>query len=160
LDQIGSDSTPGSDPEFQVALFTLPPNRVSSIDRRQISVVSPDPNSFEGEEEEHRNLSRNRNALRVTQHDNEAVIQQGEEDLKNADRRNPRVGPLCSPARPRNLEYNGHDVFATTSAYMAAVFQVLESLPYTPELQEAHAGLHVAAALTQCVRKENSGYRA
>jgi len=68
-----------------VALFTLPPNRVSSIDRRQISVVSPDANSIEGEEEEHRNLSRNRNALCVTQHDNEAVIQQGEEDLKNAD---------------------------------------------------------------------------
>jgi len=49
-DQIGSDSAPGPDPGFQVALFTLPPNRDRLTEQRQISVVSSDSDSIDGEE--------------------------------------------------------------------------------------------------------------
>ena len=56
------------------------------------------------------------------------------------------------------LGYDGHDVFATPSANMAAVFQVFETLPNTPKLEKARARLHVAAAQIQCLRKENSSY--
>ena len=43
---------------------------------------------------------------------------------------------------------------------MAAVFQVFENLPKTPEIIKAHARLHVAAAQTQGLRKQYSDYRA
>jgi hypothetical protein len=52
--------------------------------------------------------------------------------MEDTDHRNPRK--QCSPIRPRNLntvfviDYNGQDIFATPSANLAAVFQVLEGL--------------------------------
>ena len=61
---------------------------------------------------------------------NEEAIDRAKHDLENADCRNPRN--RRSPIRPRNLDadsvldYNGQDVFATPSANLAAVFQVLE----------------------------------
>ena len=70
-------------------------------------------------------------------------------NLENADHRNPRN--RRSPIRARNLEadfdldYNDQDVFATPSANLAAVYQVLEGLQETPEIVKARARLHVAA---------------
>src|SRR6185503_4898498 len=98
---------------------------------------------------------------------NEQVICQGKEDLENYERRNPHVAPTCgSPPRPRNLEnefvldYDGNEVFAMPSTNMAAVFQVFENLPQTPEIAKARAHLHVVATQTQGLRKECSNYRA
>ena len=60
---------------------------------------------------------------------NNEAIDRANHDLENADSRNPRN--RRSPIRPRNLDtdfvldYNGQDVFATPSANLAAVFQVL-----------------------------------
>src|SRR6185295_20185596 len=67
---------------------------------------------------------------------------------------------------PRNLnadfvlDYNGQDAFATPSANLAAVFQVLKGLQETPEIIKARARLHVAATQAQQLRKDNSAYRA
>ena len=57
------------------------------------------------------------------------------------------------------LEYDGHDVFTTPSANMAAIFQVFETLSNTHEIEKARARFHVTAAQNQHMRKENSGYR-
>ena len=52
--------------------------------------------------------------------------------MQDVDRRNPRN--WRSPIRPCNLDadfvldYNGQDVFATPSANLAVVFQVLEGM--------------------------------
>ena len=79
----------------------------------------------------------------------DAAIDQANRELENAERRNPRN--RRSPIRPRNLDadfflnYNGQDVFATPSANLAAVFQVLEGLQETPEIVKARAHLNVAA---------------
>jgi hypothetical protein len=95
---------------------------------------------------------------------NDAAIHRAEHDLENADRRNPRN--RHSPIRPRNLDadfildYNGQDVFATPSANLAAVFQVVEGLQETPEIVKACAHLHVAATQAQQLCKDNSAYRA
>ena len=76
------------------------------------------------------------------------------------------VNNRCSPIKPRNLkddfvlDYDGDDVFATPSANMATVFQVVENLPNTLVIMKAHACLDVAATQTQRLRKENSAYRA
>ena len=84
---------------------------------------------------------------------NDAAIHRAERDMENADRRNPRNH--CSPIRPHNLDadfvldYNGQDVFATPSANLAAVFQVLEGLQETPEIIKTRARLHVAAMQAQ-----------
>ena len=84
---------------------------------------------------------------------NDEAIDRANCDLENADHRNPRN--RCSPIRPRNhdtdfvLDYNGQDVFATLSANLAAVFQVLEGLQETPEIIKARARLHVAATQAQ-----------
>ena len=43
------------------------------------------------------------------------------------------------------LDYNSQDVFATPSANLATVFQVLEGLQETPEIIKACARLNVAA---------------
>ena len=43
------------------------------------------------------------------------------------------------------LDYNSQDVFATPSANLATVFQVLEGLQETPEIIKARARLHVAS---------------
>ena len=92
---------------------------------------------------------------------------QAEEDLENAKRCNPRVGRRRpSPPKPRNLknefvlDYDGHHVFATPSANMAAVLQVFEGLPQTPDIEKARARLHVAATQAQGLRREYSNYRA
>ena len=80
---------------------------------------------------------------------NDEAIDRANRDLENAERRNPRN--RRSPIRPRNLDadfvlnYNGQDIFATPSANLAAVFQVLEGLQETPEIVKARARLHVAA---------------
>jgi hypothetical protein len=80
---------------------------------------------------------------------NDEVIDRANRDLENTDRRNPRN--QRSPFRACNLDadfvldYNGQDVFATPSANLAAVFQVLEGLQETPEIIKARARLHVAA---------------
>jgi hypothetical protein len=52
IDQVGSDLVPRPDAGYQEAIFTLPSNRVNSTDRHQISVVSADEASVEGEDEE------------------------------------------------------------------------------------------------------------
>ena len=95
---------------------------------------------------------------------NNEAIDRANRDLENAERRNPRN--RRSPIRPRNLDadfvlnYNGQDVFATPSANLAAVFQVLEGLQETPEIIKARARLHVAATQAQQLREDNSAYRA
>jgi len=50
-EQIQSDSTSSSEAEYQVAVFTHPPNRNNPNDRRQISVILLDSESF-GEDDE------------------------------------------------------------------------------------------------------------
>ena len=81
---------------------------------------------------------------------NNEAIDRANRDLENAECRNPRN--RRSLIRPRNLDadfvlnYNGQDVFATPSANLAAVFQMLEGLQETPEIVKARARLHMAAA--------------
>ena len=95
---------------------------------------------------------------------NNGAINRANHDLENAERRNPRN--RRSPIRPRNLDadfilnYNGQDVFATPSANLAVVFQVLEGLQETPEIVKARARLHVAAMQAQQLREDNLAYRA
>ncbi|RLN30748.1 hypothetical protein C2845_PM05G21140 [Panicum miliaceum] len=61
---------------------------------------------------------------------NPDTIDQAEEDLRNADGRNPWVAQHRTPATPRNLnddfvlECDGQNVFATPSANLAAAFKV------------------------------------
>jgi len=43
---------------------------------------------------------------------------------------------------------------------MAAILQVFEGLPQTPEIEKAHAHIHVAATQAQGLRREYSNYRA
>ena len=93
---------------------------------------------------------------------NDESIDRANRDLENVDRRYPRN--RRSPLRPCNLEadfvldYNGQDIFATPSANLAVVFQVLEGLQETPEIVKARARLHVAATQAQQLRKDNSAY--
>jgi len=95
---------------------------------------------------------------------NDEAIDRANRDLENAERHNPRN--RRSPIRPRNLDadfvlnYNGQDVFATPSANLAAVFQVLEGHQETPEIVKARARLHVAATQAQQLREDNSAFRA
>ena len=90
------------------------------------------------------------------------MIRQSECDMEDADCRIPRN--RRSPIRLHNLDadfvldYNGQDVFATPSANLAAVFQVLEGLQETLEIIKARARLHVAATQAQQLRKDNSAY--
>ena len=84
--------------------------------------------------------------------------------MEDADRRNPRN--RRSRIRPRNLDadfilnYEGHDVFATPSANLAAVFQVFEGLQEIPEIIKAKARLHVAAMQSQRMHQAYSAKRA
>ena len=84
---------------------------------------------------------------------NEEAIDRAKRDLENADCRNPRN--RRSLIRPRNLDadsvldYNGQDVFATPSANLALVFQVLVGLQETLEIVKARARLHVASTQAQ-----------
>ena len=48
-DQIQSDPPSSIEVGYQVAVFTLPPNRNNPDSRRQISVVSVDSESFTGD---------------------------------------------------------------------------------------------------------------
>jgi len=95
---------------------------------------------------------------------NDEAIDRANRELENADHRNSRN--RRSLIRARNLEadfildYNGQDVFATPTANLAAVFQVLEGLQETPEIVKARARLHVAATQAQQLREDNSAYRA
>jgi len=91
LEQIRSDSPLHPEAEYQVVVFTLPPNRNNPDGRRQISVVSLDSESFDGEDDQQRAERLPRNALRADRRANKEVIRQGEEDLDNCERRNPRV---------------------------------------------------------------------
>ena len=63
----------------------------------QIFVVSSDSDSFEGEEQEHRDQRRNRNASNTTRRENEEALHQWEEELERIERRNPRVAPDVLP---------------------------------------------------------------
>ena len=164
-EQIRFDSRSHPEAEYQVAVFTLPPNRNRPDGRRQISVVSLDSESFDGEDDQQCADHLHRNTLRADRQANEEVIRQGKEDLENAERRNPRVGRRRpSPPRPRNLEnefilnYDGHQVFATPSANMAAILQVFEGLPQTPEIKKVRARLHIAATQAEGLRREYSNY--
>jgi hypothetical protein len=79
LDQSDSEhirSDPPSSPEaeYQVAVFTLPPNRDSPDGRRQISVVSLDSESFDGEDDQQCAGHLHRNAFRADRRANEEVI--------------------------------------------------------------------------------------
>jgi len=95
---------------------------------------------------------------------NDEAIDQANRDLENADRHNPRN--RRSPIRLRDLDadfvldYNGQDFFATPSANLAAMFQVLEGLQETLEIIKARGRLHVATMQAQQMRKDNSAYRA
>jgi len=172
LDQSDSEqiqSDPPSSPEvgYQAAVFTLPPNRSNPDGQRQISVVSLDSESFIGEDDQQWAERLHCNSLCADRRANEALIQQAEDDLDNDECCNPKVARRRpSLPRPRNLEnefvldYDGHQVFATPSANMAAVLQVFEGLPQTPEIAKARACLHVAATQAQGLRREYSNRRA
>ncbi|RLN05103.1 hypothetical protein C2845_PM13G05960 [Panicum miliaceum] len=116
--------------DYQEVLFTLLPNPVSSPDRCEISVISVDEATIEGENEEAKRLRRQHNQNRQDRCNNEATLDQAEEDHRNADGRNPRVAPRCMPATPWNLdddfilECDGQNVFATPSANLATAFKV------------------------------------
>ena len=95
---------------------------------------------------------------------NDEAIDRANRDQENVDHHNSRN--WRSPIRPRNLDadfvlnYNGQDVFATPSANLAIVFQVLEGLQETPEIVKARACLHVAATQAQLMCKDNLTCRA
>ena len=74
-EQIRSDSPSSPEAEYQVDVFTLPPNRNSPDDQRQISVVSLDSESFTGEDDQQRAERLQCNSLRADRRANEAVIQ-------------------------------------------------------------------------------------
>ena len=164
LGQIRSDSALGAELGFQDASFTLPPNRSSATEHHRIFVVSDDSDTRENEIDEERVQRLHRNEVRADMRRNDEAIDRANCDLENADRRNPRN--RRSPIRPRNLDadfvldYNGQDVFATPSANLAAVFQVLVGLQETPEIVKARARLHVATTQAQQMRKDNLAYRA
>ncbi|RLN39899.1 hypothetical protein C2845_PM01G39820 [Panicum miliaceum] len=129
VDQIGSGMVSGPQAGYQEILFTLPPNLVSSPDQREISVVSSEEASVEGKDEEAKRQRLHRNQNRQERCNNKAVIDQAEEDLRNADGHNPWVPPRRTPATPRNLdddfilECDGQNLFATASANLAAAFE-------------------------------------
>src|SRR6185312_11637414 len=153
LDQIRSDPTSEEEVGFQNTLFTLPPNRSSATEHRRIFIISDDSDTRENETDEEKAQRLRRNEIRADMRRNDGAIDRANRDLENAERRNRRN--RHSPIRPRNLDadfvlnYNGQDVFATPSANLAAVFQVLEGLQETPEIVKAHARLHVAATQAQ-----------
>ena len=163
LDQIQSDLASQPEAEYQDAVFTLQHNRNNLDGRHQISVVPLDSESYDGEDDQHRTDRLHCNTLRAERRANDEAILRAEDDLDAHEHHNPRVAPpRGSPPRPRNIEnefvldYDGHEVFATPSANMAAVFQVFENLPQTPEIKKACARLNIAAAQTQGLRKEYS----
>ena len=160
LGQIRSDPTLREELGFQHASFTLPPNRTFATEHRRIFVVSDDSDTRENETDEERAQQLHRNEVRADMRRNDEAIDWANRDLENPERRNPRN--RRSPIQPRNLDadfvlnYNGQDVFATPSANLAAVYQVLEGLQETPEIVKARARLHVAATQAQQLRDDNS----
>ena len=113
-------------------MFTQPPNHSSATEHRRIFIVSDDSNTRENEIDEEKAQRLRRNKVRADMRRNDEAIDWANRDLENAERRNPRN--RRSPIRLRNLDadfvlnYNGQDIFATPSANLAAVFQVLEGL--------------------------------
>ncbi|XP_039834394.1 uncharacterized protein LOC120695151 [Panicum virgatum] len=73
---IRSDSPSSPEGEYQVAAFTLPPNRNNPDGRREISVVSVDSVSFSSEDDQQRAERLHCNGLRVDRRANEEVIRQ------------------------------------------------------------------------------------
>jgi len=152
----------GAELGFQDASFTLPPNRSSTAEHRQIFVVSDDSDTRENETDEEKAQQLSRNEVRADMGRNDEAIDRANRDQENVDHHNSRN--WRSPIRPRNLDadfvlnYNGQGVFATPSANLAAVFQVLEGLQETPEIIKASAHLHVAATQAQLLHKDNSAY--
>ena len=49
-DQIQSDPPSSAEVEYQATVFTIPPNRDRLTEQRQISAVSSDSDSIDGEE--------------------------------------------------------------------------------------------------------------
>ena len=98
------------------------------MEHRQIFIVTDDSDTHENKTDEEKAQRPRRNEVRTDRRRNR--------DLENADNHNPKN--RRSPIQPRNLDadfvldYNGQDVFATPSANLAAVFQVLEGLQETP----------------------------
>ncbi|RLM73615.1 putative gag-pol precursor -orf1 [Panicum miliaceum] len=79
----------GPQASYHEVLFTLPPNPVSSPDRREIFVVSSDEATINGEDEEAKCQRLHRNQKRQDRRNKEAILLQAEEDLRNADGRKP-----------------------------------------------------------------------
>ena len=94
---------------------------------------------------------------------NDVAIDRANRDLEKAECRNPKN--RHSTIRRRNLDadfvlnYNSQDIFATPSANLTAVFQVLEGLQETPEIIKARARLHMVATQAQQLREDNSANR-
>ena len=90
LGQIRFDPASGEELGFQDASFTLPPNRSSMTEHRQIFVISDDSDTHPNEDDEERENRLCRNELRADRRRNEAAIRQSERDMEDADRCNPR----------------------------------------------------------------------
>ena len=96
------------------------------MEQRQIFVISDDSDTRPGVDDQARNDRLRRNDIRADRRRNEEVIRQSEQDMEDADHRNPKN--RLSPIRPQNLDadfvldYEGHDVFATPSANLASIF--------------------------------------
>jgi hypothetical protein len=134
------------------------------MQHRRIFIVSDDSDTRENETDEEKAQRLRRNEVHADMRRNDEAIDLANRDLEYAERCNPRN--QRSPIRPHNLDadfilnYNGQDVFATPSANLAAVFQVLEGLQGTPVIVKARARLHVAATQDQQLREDNSAYHA
>jgi len=88
--QIRSDSTSEAEPDFQETSFTLPPNRSSTPEHRRIFVVSDDSDTRPNKDNEERANRRRRNDIHADRRHNEATIRQSDQNMQEADRRNPR----------------------------------------------------------------------
>ena len=74
LEQIRSDSPSPPEAEYQDAVFTLPPNHNNPDSQCQISAVSLDSKSFDGEEDQLWAERLHRNSLHADCRANEEVI--------------------------------------------------------------------------------------
>ena len=72
-------------------LFIFPPSDDRPTEWRQISIVSSNSDSVDGEEQEERNRRLDHNANRATQRENEVTLWQAEDNLDTAEGCHPRV---------------------------------------------------------------------
>jgi len=78
IGQIRSDPTSGPAVGFHEALFTLPPNRTTTTEQCQISVVSSDSDTVPSGDKQARDECHHRNVVRATHRQNEATLEQAE----------------------------------------------------------------------------------